>query len=76
MTSRAGSTLKRHPWQNRAMTSALRFRGALALLVAFNVLTVGLMLVAGIPPEPLVFAAWFVGDAVIGLIVLGLTDAR
>jgi hypothetical protein len=58
------------------MTPALRFRGALALLVAFNVLAVGLMLVAAIPPEPWVFAAWFVGDAVVGLIVLGLTEAR
>lgn len=51
-----------------------RFLTALAILVVFNAAAVAWVVAVGLPAQPWVFAAWFVGDIVVGLIVVGLTD--
>jgi hypothetical protein len=53
-----------------------RFVLALAILVAFNALALVLVLAGGLPASPAVFAAWFVGDVLVGLTALGLTERR
>jgi hypothetical protein len=47
---------------------------ALAILLAFNAAAVALVLAGGLPASPAVFAAWFVGDVLVGLVALGLTE--
>ena len=47
---------------------------ALAILLAFNSVAIAVVLAGGLPATPAVFAAWFVGDVVIGLVALGLTE--
>jgi hypothetical protein len=51
-----------------------RFIVAVGILVAFNAAAIALVLAGGLPATPLVFTAWFVGDVIVGLVALGLTD--
>jgi hypothetical protein len=51
-----------------------RLLAALTLLVAFNAAAIAWIVAAGLPAHPAVFAAWFVGDAILGLVALGLTE--
>ncbi len=51
-----------------------RLTVAVTILVLFNVVAIALVLAGGLPAEPWIFVAWFVGDIVVGLIALGLTD--
>jgi hypothetical protein len=47
---------------------------ALAVLLAFNAIAIVLMTAGGLPANPGIFTAWFVGDALVGLVALGLTE--
>jgi hypothetical protein len=47
---------------------------ALAVLLAFNAIAIALMIAGGLPAHPGIFAAWFVGDVIVGLVALGLTE--
>ena len=51
-----------------------RLLAVLVLLVAFNAAAISLIIAGGFPASTGTFAAWFVGDIVVGLVVLGLTD--
>ena len=51
-----------------------RLAFAIGILLAFNAIAIALVLAVGLPAPPWVFAAWFVGDVVAGLIALGLTE--
>jgi hypothetical protein len=53
---------------------SLRLLGALALLGVFNGLAMWLAFSSATPMQPWLFAAWFLGDAIVGLIALGLTE--
>jgi hypothetical protein len=52
-----------------------RMAAAVALLVVFNTAAV-LWFVRGGSPSAVDFAVWFVGDLVIALVALGLTESR
>ena len=52
-----------------------RMAAALAVLVAFNVAAVVWFANAGGSMPPVDFAVWFVGDLVIGLVALALTES-
>jgi hypothetical protein len=47
---------------------------AIGILVAFNAVAIVLMVSGGLPAHPGIFAAWFVGDVLVGLVALGLTE--
>ena len=49
---------------------------AVALLVVFNTAAVLWFVRAGGSPSAVDFAVWFVGDLVVALVVLGLTESR
>jgi uncharacterized membrane protein YqhA len=53
---------------------SLRVALGAIVLVAFNVAMLAVFLEAETPAETPFFFAWFVGDAVLTLIVLGLTE--
>ena len=46
----------------------------MAILLIFNAVAIALVLAGGLPAHPGVFAAWFVGDIVIGHVVPELTE--
>lgn len=47
---------------------------AIAVLVVFNALAIALMAAGGLPAHPGVFTAWFVGDMIVGVWALELTE--
>jgi uncharacterized protein (DUF2062 family) len=53
-----------------------RFIVAVAVLIAFNAAAaaIALVLAGGLPASQIVFATWFVGDVLVGLVALGLTE--
>jgi len=53
-----------------------RMAAAVALLVVFNTATILWFVRAGGSPSAEDFAVWFVGDLVIALVALGLTESR
>jgi hypothetical protein len=53
-----------------------RMAAAVALLVAFNIAAIVWFANADGPMRPVDFAIWFVGDLVIGLVALALTESR
>jgi hypothetical protein len=59
----------------RAIPSARVLAGVLVVL-AFNVLAFVLFTRVDGLAQPAAFTAWFLGDAAVGLIALGITDRR
>lgn len=53
-----------------------RMAAGLGVLVAFNVAAIVWFANADGPMRPVDFAVWFVGDLVIGLVALALTESR
>jgi hypothetical protein len=51
-----------------------RFAVAIGILLAFNAVAIALVIAGGLPAHPGIFAAWFIGDALVGLLALGLTE--
>jgi hypothetical protein len=60
----------------RMILGSRRMAAAVALLVVFNTAAVLWFVRAGGSPSAVDFAAWFVGDLVIALVALGLTESR
>ena len=60
----------------RMILASTRMAAAVALLVVFNTAAVLWFVRVGGSPSAVDFAVWFVGDLVIALVALGLTESR
>jgi hypothetical protein len=60
----------------RMILGSTRMAAAVALLVVFNTAAVLWFVRAGGSPRAADFAVWFVGDLVVALVALGLTESR
>jgi hypothetical protein len=60
----------------RMILGSARMAAAVALLVVFNIVAVLWFVGAGGSPSAVDLAFWFVGDLVVALVALGLTESR
>jgi hypothetical protein len=60
----------------RMILGSRRMALAVALLVVFNAAAAVWFARAGGSPGAMYFAVWFVGDLVVALVALGLTESR